>query len=91
MIRVLPIRRASRIYKIGLNSWTKSRSVVKFDLANRVINFMRARMIPDLLVSMQFLKRHKFKRHTNLRVLTRYLHLRHPYSNSLRDKSVRDG
>lgn len=57
MIRVLPIRRASRIYKIGLNSWAESRSVVKFDLADRVVNFMRARMIPDLLVNTQFLNK----------------------------------
>jgi hypothetical protein len=59
MIRVLPIRRASRIYKISLNSWTESLSVVKFDLADRVVNFMRARMIPDLLVNAQFFKRRR--------------------------------
>ena len=43
-------------------------------LADRVVNFMRARMIADLLVN--FIKRRSSVRHTDLRVLTRYLHLR---------------
>ena len=54
MIRVLPIRRASRIYKIDLNSWTETRRVVKYNLADRVVNFMRAGMIPDLPVNFLF-------------------------------------
>ena len=57
MIRVLPIRLASRIYKIGLNSWTGSWNVKKFDLADRIVNFMRARMVPDLHVNARFFKR----------------------------------
>lgn len=34
-----------------------SGGVMKFNLADRVVNFMRARMVPDLLVRVQLFKK----------------------------------